>query len=266
MDESKTDFSEITKGAIEAALEAGKILKKGFNTSFEITKKEGVHNLVTTFDLKSEKCIISFINENFKDHSILSEEKGKIKKSAEFEWIIDPLDGTVNFAHSIPFFAVSIGVTKNSNIISGVIYNPMLDEMFVAEKSKGSFLNGKKIHVTEQKDIFDSFVATGFPYNLNDNPENCIDNFTKIAKLGLPIRRLGSASLDLAYVASGRFDIFWENILKPWDVAAGILLVEEAGGKISDIKGKKLELKNNISITATNSYLHENFLKILNKI
>jgi len=260
------NFSKITLAAIEIALQTGDILKKGFSTSFKISKKEGRHNLVTEYDLLSEKKIIEFINQRFYDHSILSEEKGEVQSKGEYKWIIDPLDGTVNFAHSIPFFSVSIGIKKNDDLISSVIYAPLLNELFVAEKGKGAYLNGQRIFVSNTKNIDDAILATGFPYDLINNPNQCLDYFVKIAKLGLPIRRLGCASLDLAYVASGRFDVFWETGLGPWDCAGGILLIEEANGKITNWDNSKIKLQNKNAVIATNSYLHESLIDIFRDI
>ncbi|NGX34933.1 MAG: Inositol-1-monophosphatase [Candidatus Anoxychlamydiales bacterium] len=260
------DFSKITKSAIEAALEAGDILKSGFRSNYKIEKKEGKHNLVTQYDLLSEKAIISYVNERFEDHSILCEEEGEFDKKSEYKWIIDPLDGTVNFAHSIAMFAVSIAVAKKDEIISAVTFHPIINELFVAEKSKGAFLNGEKLSVTNTKKLDDAFLSTGFPYDLQDNPNNCQDRFIEILKLGLPIRRIGAASLDLAYVAAGRFDVFWETGLGPWDLAAGKLLIEEAQGKVTHYDGSKVVLQKKNAIVASNKHLHDEFLTFLNKI
>jgi len=267
MDEFQNDFSKITLIAIQAALKAGDILKSGFRSKFKIDKKEGKHNLVTEYDLLSETNIISYIKEHFADHSILCEEEGLFDKNSEFKWIIDPLDGTVNFAHSIPMFAVSIAVSKNDEIISAVTYHPLINELFIAEKGKGAFLNGKKLKVTNTKKLDDAIVATGFPYDLSENPNKCIERFINILKLGLPIRRIGVASIDLAYVAAGRFDVFWETGLGPWDCAAGILLIEEAGGKISNYDGTKITtLQKKNAIIASNAHLHEEFFKQIKNV
>jgi len=262
----ENDFSKITLTAIQAALKAGEILKKGYNSHFEIRKKEGKHNLVTEYDLLSETTIISFIKERFPDHSILCEEGGQVQKDNEIEWIIDPLDGTVNFAHSIPMFAVSIAVRKGNDFISAVTYHPLLSELFVAEKAKGAYLNGNKIKVTNTKKLDDAILATGFPYDLINNPNNCIERFMSILKLGLPIRRIGSACLDLAYIAAGRLDVFWEVNLGPWDCAAGKLLIEEAGGRVTHFDDSEVILKDKNAIVATNSYLHENILNLFKKL
>ncbi len=267
MDEiQKNDFSQITLTAIEVALKASKILIEGFGASLEIKKKEGRHNLVTQYDLLSEKTIVSFIKEKYPNHSILCEEEGQVQKKDEIEWIIDPLDGTVNFAHSIPHFAISLAVRKKNDIISGVTYHPLMKELFVAEKGKGSYLNGTKLNVTQTKKLDEAILATGFPYDLIINPDKCIEHFVNVLNLGIPIRRLGSASLDLAYVAAGRFDGYWETGLGPWDVAAGKLLIEEAKGKVTNWDGSEVVLKNRNAIIATNSYLHLEILKLFKKI
>jgi len=259
----ENDFSKITLSAIQAALKAGEILKKGYDSHFEIRRKEGKHNLVTEYDLLSETTIISFIKERFPDHSILCEEEGQVQKKDEIEWIIDPLDGTVNFAHAIPMFAVSIAVRKGNDMISAVTYHPLLSELFVAERGKGAFLNGNKLKVTNTQKLDDAILATGFPYDLINNPNNCIERFMSVLKLGLPIRRIGSACLDLAYVAAGRLDVFWEVGLGPWDCAAGMLLIEEAGGKVTHFDGKSVVLGSKNAIIATNSHLHTDILTLL---
>jgi myo-inositol-1(or 4)-monophosphatase len=262
----KNDFSNFTLTAIQAALKASEILIKGFRNTKTIKKKEGKHNLVTEYDLLSEKIIISFIKERFPDHGILSEEEGQLKKKDDFEWIIDPLDGTVNFAHSIPVFAISLALKNKNDIICGVTYNPLMNELFVAEKGKGAYLNGNKLNVTKTKKLDDAILATGFPYDLINNPNNCIEHLINVLKLGIPLRRLGSASLDLAYVAAGRFDGYWETGLGPWDLAAGKLLIEEAKGKVTNWDGTEVILKRKNTVIATNSYLHLELLKIFKKI
>ncbi len=262
----KEIFSDLTNNAVEIALNAGAVLKKGFSTSYKISKKEGIHNLVTEYDLLSEKAIIAAIKEKYPHHVILCEESGLIKENSEYKWIVDPLDGTVNFAHRIPFFSVSIGVQKNEETLSGVVYNPMTEELFIAEKNKGAYLNGKKIYVSKNQRLEDSLVATGFPYNLLENPNHCIESFLNIARKGTPLRRLGSAAIDLAYVACGRFDAFWETDLCPWDVAAGNLLIEEAGGLVThwDNSLFKMQMKN--AILASNKLIHEILTNLLTKI
>ena len=259
----KDNFSEIMLTAIEAALKAGEILKSGYRSKFRIDRNPGKHNLVTEYDLLSEKAIIAFIKERFKDHKILCEEEGVLDNTSDIEWIIDPLDGTVNFAHEIPMFSVSIAVRKNLDIICGVVYHPLLNELFYAEKNKGAFLNGSKISVSKTKDINDAILSTGFPYDLNTNPNSCKERFANVLKLGIPIRRIGSAAIDLAYVAAGRFDGFWEMNLGPWDIAAGMLLIKEAGGKITTIDGLDYKIAKKNTLVATNNKIHEQFIDLL---
>ncbi|NGX39717.1 MAG: Inositol-1-monophosphatase [Chlamydiae bacterium] len=257
-------FSDLTQVAIQAALEAGELLSEGFGTTFQISLKDEKHNLVTEYDIASEKLIIDRIKSHFPSHQFLAEERGaegEIKK--ETLWIIDPLDGTVNFAHGIPLFSVSIAVAQGKEILSGVVYNPMNGELFVAEKGQGAQLNGHKISVTKNPLFEKALFATGFPYNVHENPLNCIDRFGKMVGKGLPIRRLGVASLDLAYVAAGRFDAFWEVSLEPWDMAAGKLLIEEAGGKVSHYDGSAHSIYGYLPLLATNGLLHDEMVALL---
>lgn len=257
-------YSEITLCAINAAIKAGALLKQGFGTSFEISSKEGKNNLVTEYDRNAEKTIIDHISNAFPNHSFLAEESGKsgVFKSDEIHWIIDPLDGTVNFAHSLPVFCVSIAAAVNNEIISGVIYQPIMDELFIAEKGIHSMMNDKKINVSETTDFESSFLVTGFPYNVNENPSHCIDTFVDVIQKGIPIRRLGSAAMDLAYTACGRFDGFWEINLNPWDVAAGSIIVKQAGGKVTQYDNSEYHINDN-SILATNGKIHDRVVDLL---
>lgn len=238
--------------AIDAAQKAGKVLKEGFGTDYTISSKSQIHDLVTEYDHKSEAIIIETIRSSFPDHQILTEESGHHASNGDITWIIDPLDGTVNFAHGIPFFCVSIAAIQGSDILCGVIYSPMTEELFSAEKDGGAFLNGHSYKVTQQTSLLHSFLVTGFPYSVKENPQHCIEHFAHIVGMGIPIRRLGSAALDLAYVAVGRFDGFWEVALQPWDMAAGALLVKEAGGIVIDYSGNDLNVMQSSSIIAGN--------------
>ena len=252
--------------AKEAALAAGKILMEGFGTSFKISNKEGINNLVTEYDNKSEKFIINYIQNKFSEHSFLAEESGGTGSmdTGKIRWIIDPLDGTVNFAHALPIFSISIAAELDGDLLCGVIYNPVLDELFIAEKGKGAFLNDSPIFVSKSAQFETSFLVTGFPYNIKHNPCRCIDHFISIILNGIPVRRLGSAALDLAYVACGRFDGFWEINLNPWDVAAGVLLVREAGGIVSQYDNSEYSIFSQ-SLLATNGLIHEQISDVLNK-
>ena len=245
-------MNTLLQTAIDAAQKAGKVLKEGFRTDYTISSKSQIHDLVTEYDHKSEAIIIETIRSSFPDHQILTEESGHHASDGDITWIIDPLDGTVNFAHGIPFFCVSIAAIQGRDILCGVIYSPMTEELFSAEMGKGAFLNGHSYKVTQQTSLLHSFLVTGFPYSVKENPLHCIEHFAHIVGMGIPIRRLGSAALDLAYVAVGRFDGFWEVALQPWDMAAGALLVKEAGGIVIDYSGNDLNVMKSSSIIAGN--------------
>lgn len=248
--------------ATQTALEAGQTLKKGYGTQFLVESKDGRHNLVTEWDRKSEKLIIEAISKDFPDHHFLAEESGESgKNKMGILWVIDPLDGTVNFAHKIPMFAVSIATTFQGEVLVGVVYNPMLDELFVAEKGQGATLNGKKIKVTETAELDQAILGTGFPYNAHKNPLCALDHFHAFVKMGLPLRRIGSVAIDLCYLAAGRFDAFWEVSLEPWDYAAGKLIIEEAGGIFSDLEGNPYRAFKEGPILASNGLLHDQMVK-----
>ncbi len=256
-------LDELKQCAIDAALLGGKILKEGFGTDFKISSKEGKNNLVTEYDNKSEKAIIELIKSRFPTHRFWAEESGKSGDgNGEITWVIDPLDGTVNFAHNLPIFSVSIAAVKGKDILCGVVYHPILDELFVAVKGQGATLNGKKINHSETEDFTRAFLVTGFPYNVHENPGHCIDHFVSIVQSGIPIRRLGSAALDLAYVACGRFDGFWEINLNPWDVAAGVLLVREAGGTVTQYNGAEYLITND-NLLSSNGFIHDQIIETL---
>jgi myo-inositol-1(or 4)-monophosphatase len=257
--------SEFLKTAIDVALESGKILEQMFGTNYEVGSKEGCHNLVTACDKASEDYIIDTITKRFPSHQILAEESGASSNKSEITWIIDPLDGTVNFAHNIPVFSVSIGVAIGSEIVCGVVYQPLTKELFYAQSKQGAFLNQKQIYVTTTTHLKQSFLATGFPYNIDQNPLSCLESFSKFSRLGIPIRRLGSAAIDLAYVAAGRYDGYWEVILQPWDYAAGLLLVQEAGGKVTNYQGTSFDLMLPTSLIASNNIIHPFMMEILCK-
>lgn len=258
------ESSSLSFVAIQAALRAGELLRRGFSTSYEILSKPGKQNLVTEYDKNAEKMIISCIREHFPDHSFLAEESGMAHAShPSILWIIDPLDGTVNFAHNIPVFSISIAACEGQKVLCGVVYQPMTHELFVAEKGRGAYLNGTRLKVSAAANLDVGIFATGFPYNVDENPLECIDVFAKLTKMGLPIRRLGSAAIDLAYVASGRFDAYWEVVLQPWDMAAGILLVEEAGGRVTTYEGARHDLLNASTMLASNGLIHEQMRKLL---
>jgi myo-inositol-1(or 4)-monophosphatase len=245
---------------IKAANAAGTLIKERIDGKFSIEKKSGPNDLVTEVDKASEALIMNIIRENFPDHFILSEEIGEVKMDSNYKWIIDPIDGTVNFANGIPLCCVSIGIEKDGQMIMGAVYNPMMNEFFFAEKKEGAFLNEKQIHVSQQHEVIHSCLVTGFPYTYLDVENGPLDIFARLIKKGIPVRRLGSAAIDLCWVAAGRFDGFYEHKLNAWDSAAGFLLVEEAGGKVTDFKGNTYS-PYQPRIVATNGLIHDELLK-----
>lgn len=251
------------KTLIKAAIESGKILKENFAGKFEITSKDVISNLVTEIDKKSEEKIFEIIKQDYPGHYILSEEAGAIVQESEYKWIIDPIDGTVNYAHAIPLTCVSIAVEKNGEVILGAVHNPISGEFFFAEKNEGAFLDDKKISVSEIDDVKRSLLVTGFPYDSNRYKPNPVELFRKFIMESIPIRRLGSAALDLCWTACGRFEGFWEYNLNAWDVAAGYLILQEAGGKLSNFKGEKYSIYGK-EILATNGLVHSQMLSIIN--
>ena len=259
------NYSQMALAAIQAALLAGELLQQKFNTAHQITSKEGKQNLVTECDLESEGLILSFLQKQFPSHSFLSEESGLQEAHSEILWVIDPLDGTINFARNIPHFSVSIAACRGTDVLAGVVYQPMTKELFVAEKGGGAFLQGKRLRIPEVYTLDQSLLATGFPYNVDENPMQCIQTFSHFLYKGLPIRRLGSAAIDLAYLAAGRFDVYWETGIKPWDIAAGILLVQEAGGVISTWEGDPHPIITPAEILVTNGQLHKIMVEALRK-
>lgn len=252
----KTTLAEAVKAG------AAEILRF-FNNDFIVSHKEGVNNLVTEADHAAEDAIISVIRKEFPEHCILSEEVGKINSNNDYKWIIDPIDGTVNFAHGIPLNCVSIAIEKDGQIIMAAVYNPHLGELFFAEKGNGATLNEKKISVSSQAEVEKACLVTGFPYTYLDSANGPLQIFDRFIRKGIPVRRLGSAAIDLCWVACGRFDGFYEHKLEAWDSAAGFLIVEEAGGKLTDFKGDEFSVYQP-HVLATNGRIHERMLDIIN--
>jgi myo-inositol-1(or 4)-monophosphatase len=256
-------MSELLRIAQEAAIEAGTFLKESVGRVKSVETKRGeVRNLVSDIDRGSEERIIRRIRGEYPHHAILAEESGGSTSEAEYRWIVDPLDGTTNFLHGLPIFSVTIGVEHRGEIVAGVIYNPNLEELFVAEKGSGAFLNGKRISVSATAELINSLVVTGFPYNIAENPDNAVDHFVHFIYETRGVRRLGSAAIDLAYVAMGRFDGFWEVSLQPWDMAAGVLMVHEAGGRTSDFHGGTTSVYRK-PIVASNGLVHDAMVRVL---
>jgi myo-inositol-1(or 4)-monophosphatase len=248
--------------AQQTVREAGRILLDKFGKKISIHKKGDI-NLVTEADLASEKFIIEQINTYYPKHSILAEESGVAVADSEskWKWIIDPLDGTTNFAHGYPCFCVTIALEHEGNIVIGVTYDPTRDEMFTAEKGSGAFLNNKQIHVSETEKLGNALICTGFPYDVAER-ENFARHFTDFVTLAQGIRRDGSAAIDMAYVACGRFDGFWEEGLHAWDVAAGKLFIEEAGGRVTYYDDSPFSVYKP-PICASNGLIHKEMLAIL---
>ena len=244
---------------LEAIDAAATEIRKFSDTEFKISNKEGINNLVTEVDHASEKAIIDVIRKNFPDHFILSEEAGEIVQDSTYKWIIDPIDGTVNFAHHIPICCISIGLEMNHQMILGAVYNPFINEYFIAERGKGATLNGKSITVSRKEKVGNACLVTGFPYTYLDEPNGPLQVFERFIRKGIPVRRLGSAAIDLCWVACGRFDGFYEHKLQAWDSAAGFLMVEEAGGKVTDMKGSVYS-PYQPGIIASNGIIHEELL------
>jgi myo-inositol-1(or 4)-monophosphatase len=248
---------------IKAAETGAAVMKSYFNGKFEISNKEGINNLVTEADHASEKAIFEVIKKDFPDHYILSEEAGEIIQDSTYKWIIDPIDGTVNFANGIPICCVSIGVEQAGKMILGAVYNPFINEFFFAQRGFGATLNNKLIQVSTKTEVVKSSMVTGFPYTYLDTPNGPLQVFEKLIRKGVPVRRLGSAAIDLCWVAAGRFDGFYEHELQAWDSAAGFLMVEEAGGKVTDFKGNYYS-PYQPHIIATNGLIHDELLAIVN--
>lgn len=243
----------------EIASLSGEIIREGFGKNFQIEYKTNEKNLVTEIDKKSEQAIIDFISKKYPTHNILTEESGELKKDSEYVWVIDPLDGTTNFAHGLPIFAVSIGVMKKDEIVAGIVYDVMRNVFYSAEKGSGAFANEARIYISNNDKIELGVLVTGFPYNVADNPDKAFERFTNLTKKARAVRRLGSAAIDFCYVASGVFDGFWEVSLHPWDICAGKLIVEEAGGLVTDFSGKEINIFSK-QILATNKKIHQQMI------
>lgn len=241
------------------ARQAGAILRAGYNKEHQVGYK-GVIDLVTEVDHQSEAYLLAEVRRDFPDHHIFSEESGVIQGNDEHIWYIDPLDGTVNYAHHVPIFCVSIGYAYQGRLTLGAVYDPLRDEMFTAERARGAYLNGSRLSVSATTELQKSLLVTGFPYDTWDTTEDNFANFVKFGKLTQGVRRLGSAALDLCYVGSGRFDGFWELSLKPWDVAAGGLVCEEAGAIVTNMRGEADYISAPQSILAATTGIHATML------
>ena len=255
-DKEKSSFFQT---ACEAARLSGEIIKKNFMKQKEISFK-GRINLVTDVDFKSEETIINHIKTLHPDHDIITEESIQEDRGLPCRWIIDPLDGTVNYAHDYPIVAVSIGLEINGSIEIGVVFNPIMNEFFSARKGEGAFLNDNPIFVSKTDSLKKSLLATGFPYDISESSENNLSYFNHIIKHAQGVRCDGSAALNICYCAMGRFDGYWEIKIAPWDIAAGILITEEAGGVVTNLQGGPLNIFEG-EIVASNGKIHKELLK-----
>jgi myo-inositol-1(or 4)-monophosphatase len=241
--------------AVEIARESGALLATYFERHVPFETK-GEFDLVTEADRASEKLIVERLRSHFPAHAIVAEEGGGHESSSEYRWFVDPLDGTTNFAHNFPMFCVSMGLERAGEAIAGVVYDPMRQELFTAERGAGAFLNNHRVRVSAVARVSDSLASTGFPSRKRHHNIN-IHFYYQLAMASHGVRRTGSAALDLAFVATGRLDFFWEFGLKPWDIAAGALLVQEAGGRVSDMTGAPLNVTTSDHILADNGVLHD---------
>lgn len=248
---------------IELALQAGSLLRFAFGKNHTVRHK-GRIDLVTEMDQRCEDLILGQIRKLFPHHTVISEESGLSNGSVDSCWYVDPLDGTTNYAHGLPFFAVSIGFADQDGLKLGAIYDPMRDEYFYAEKGKGAYLNGNPIHVSDADQLVDCLLVTGFPYEVDEVYRWNLENFSRFATRTQSVRRLGSAALDFCYVAAGRVDGYWEVHLKPWDLAAGILIAQEAGAVVTDLNGDSEVMKPPYAHLTAAPKIHPLMLEILN--
>ncbi len=254
-------WSEFLSPAREAAFRAGRMLKRGMYERKEVSFK-GAVDLVTDFDRRSQAMIVDRLSSAFPGHGFLAEEGLSLVSDSEFRWIIDPLDGTTNFAHRLPIFTVSIGLEHQGRLVLGVVYDPMREEMFQAARGEGAFLGRRRIHVSGIRKLNESLLATGFPYDIRQSRVNNVVHFNHFIIRAQAVRRCGSAAMDLCHLACGRFDGFWELKLKPWDMAAGAVIVEEAGGRLSDFDGQEFSHFGS-EMLASNGLIHEEMIEVL---
>jgi len=250
------------KEIIEIAQGAGEILKRGFGTALNIRHK-GRIDLVTEMDQRSEDFILSQIRQHYPHDSILTEESGAHSGLADHCWYIDPLDGTVNYSHALPIYSTSIAYAENKLMKMGVVVDPSRNEVFSAERGKGAWLNDRRIHVTKISELVNSLLITGFPYDTQAEQNN-LDNFARFYPEVQAVRRFGSACLDICCVAGGRVDGYWHIKSQAWDIAAATLIVQEAGGVVTNLQGEKEFFKPPYCIVAANPYIHPKMLKVLN--
>lgn len=247
--------------AIRVAQDAGRLLRDRVGTNIDVGYKGDI-NIVTDVDLASERLIRDAIATHYPRHQVLGEEGGLAESESEYRWVVDPIDGTTNFAHGYPMFCVSIALEHKGETMLGVVYDPMRDELFTAERGGGAALNHRTIHVSKIGDLKQSILSTGFPYDIKTSRLNNLDHWANFAMNAQALRRDGSAALDLCYVACGRFDGFWELNLGAWDTAAGAIIVEEAGGRVTDFKGNQFS-NYRPQVLASNGLIHDRMIEVL---
>jgi myo-inositol-1(or 4)-monophosphatase len=252
------------QAAVEMALESGRIQKGSLSKNFAVRHKTEEIDLVTDVDIACQEKIISMIRERFPDDDIIAEEQSNNFEGNRNRWIIDPVDGTTNYAHGYPFFCTSIGYEAKGRVMAGVVYNPIMNELFFAAAGKGAYLNGDRIAVSGVAHLKRSLLSTGFPYDITTNPNNNIDHFVNFLFEAQAVRRDGSAALNLSYVACGRFDGFWELHLNPWDLAAGALILEEAGGHVTNLEGGSFDIYRGECL-ASNGLIHQAMEGVIKK-
>lgn len=260
-----TAWNVYLEEAVEAAHRAGSYQRLHFATPVRVDMK-GDKDLVTEVDRESERLIVEHLSSRFPGSNFLAEEGNYPHSGSSLRWIIDPVDGTTNFAHGFPWFCTSIGLEAEGKLVAGVIYNPVYNELFTAIRGGGAFLNGRRLKVSNHAPLAASLLGTGFPYDCASDPANNFAGFIAFQKAARGIRRAGAAALDLAGVAAGRLDGFWELKLKPWDVAAGILLVEEAGGRVTTFDGSPYRIGENDRILASNNLIHNEMITMLRMV
>lgn len=247
--------------AVRVARDAGRLLRDRVGTSIDIDHKGSI-NLVTDVDLASEKLIREVISTYYPRHEILAEEGGLAESNSEYRWIVDPLDGTTNYAHGYPIFCVSIALEHRGEVVIGVVYDPMREEMFTAERGAGAALNNRAIRVSKTDDLMESLLSSGFPYDIRTSKLTNLDHWANFAMNAQALRRDGAAALDLCNIACGRFDGFWELNLSPWDTAAGVLIVTEAGGRVTDFSGGTFS-NYKPEVLASNGLIHDRMIEVL---
>jgi len=258
---SASSLSGYARAASRAARHAGRLLAQHVGRPSSVATKRGINDLVTDIDRASERMIHRVLHRAYPDFGFLGEEHGRRRTASPYQWIVDPLDGTTNFAHGYPAFCVSIGLEIDGRVVLGVVYDPLRRELFEAEAGKGAFLNAERIHVSTVASLNKALLVTGFAYDRESRQRNLV-NFSRFILETHGIRRSGSAALDLSYVAAGRVDGFWELKLSPWDVAAGSLIVIEAGGRVTDFAGRAFK-SDGAQTLATNGLIHQEMVDVL---